>query len=279
MKKSVQACHFLASKKASSASRRPRHPSPADQCARKACSKPVRRSSASSTGHGLKDPDTATKPQRPLTTGGAGTGRGAKALSLWRRSKQQRAQRARGRIWKFQIRRSGSRSWLAGSLARCSLPVKACGPRENVVRIAVALASARGHRRLGHRSSALAVLALEEANRQQPFSIPGFRLAIRVRSMTAATPRSPSTSPPDVPPTSSNRRSDRISTPGCSNIPASQVYARSHLAMGEQPAASKPPSSPLQQPIPAGDTPKSIFRVQTTDDIQGSSPDASRRRL
>jgi len=54
---------------------------------------------------------------------------------------------------------------------------------------------------------------------------------------------------------------------GCS-IPASQVYARSHLAM-ISPAASNPKLT-LQQLDPSWHYPKTIFRVNTTDDIQGS---------
>jgi len=53
---------------------------------------------------------------------------------------------------------------------------------------------------------------------------------------------------------------------GCS-IPASQVYARTHLPM-ISPAASNPKLT-LQQLEPDWKFPRSIFRVNTTDDVQG----------
>ena len=53
---------------------------------------------------------------------------------------------------------------------------------------------------------------------------------------------------------------------GCS-IPASQVYARAHLPM-ISPAASNPKLT-LQQLEPDWKYPRSIFRVNTTDDVQG----------
>jgi branched-chain amino acid transport system substrate-binding protein len=53
---------------------------------------------------------------------------------------------------------------------------------------------------------------------------------------------------------------------GCS-IPASQVYAKAHLPM-ISPAASNPKLT-LQQLEPGWAYPRSIFRVNTTDDVQG----------
>src|SRR5690349_19777380 len=154
------------------------------------------------------------------------------------------------------------RSTLAVCLA--SLLITSCNSGEKTVRIAVALPLTGDIAALGQGIKRACVLALEEANRQHRF--PGFKL-----EMESYDDRSDPKEAVDV----ANRI---VSDPnvvavighfnsGCS-IPASQVYARSHLAM-VSPAASNPKLT-LQQLDPSWHYPKTIFRVNTTDDIQGA---------
>lgn len=106
-------------------------------------------------------------------------------------------------------------------------------------------------------------LALEEANRAHEF--PGYKV-----EAVAFDDRSDPKEAVDV----ANRI---VSDPsmvavighfnsGCT-IPASQVYARAHLPM-ISPAASNPKLT-QQQLDPSWKYPKNIFRVNTTDDVQG----------
>src|SRR5688572_10077903 len=154
---------------------------------------------------------------------------------------------------------------LLAYLLTCSLlTVVSCGPKENVVRIAVALPLTGDIAALGQGIKRAAVLALEEANHQSRF--PNFRVEIK-----SFDDRSDPKEAVDV----ANRI---VSDPkivavighfnsGCS-IPASQVYARSHLPM-ISPAASNPKLT-RQQLDPSWRFPKAVFRVNTTDDIQGA---------
>ncbi len=139
-----------------------------------------------------------------------------------------------------------------------------CKQEGKVVRIAMALPLTGDIAALGQGIKRAGALAVEEANRQHRF--PGFRL-----EMEAFDDRSDPKEAVDI----ANRIVSDPNTiavighfnSGCS-IPASQVYARSHLAM-VSPAASNPKLT-LQQLDPSWKYPKSIFRVNTTDDIQGS---------
>src|SRR5579864_6998237 len=138
-----------------------------------------------------------------------------------------------------------------------------CAPHERVVRIAVALPLTGDIAALGQGIKRACALALEQAEQQHRF--PGFKV-----EMDAYDDRSDPKEAVDV----ANRI---VSDPsvvavighfnsGCT-IPASQVYARNHLPM-ISPAASNPKLT-LQQLDPSWHFPKSIFRVNTTDDIQG----------
>jgi branched-chain amino acid transport system substrate-binding protein len=139
----------------------------------------------------------------------------------------------------------------------------ACGPSEKTVSIAVALPLTGDIAALGQGIKRAAALALEEAKSQNRFP---YRLDIKVFD-----DRSDPKEAVDV----ANRI---VSNPnivgvighfnsGCT-IPASQVYARSHLPM-ISPAASNPKLT-LQQLDPSWRFPKAIFRVNTTDDVQGA---------
>lgn len=142
--------------------------------------------------------------------------------------------------------------------------LEGCGPKEKVVRVAVALPLTGDIAALGQGIERAVVLALEEAARDRRFA--GFKV-----EMEAFDDRSD-------PKEAVNVANRIVSDPtvvavighfnsGCS-IPASQVYARHRLPM-ISPAASNPKLT-LQQLDPSWRYPKSIFRVNTTDDIQGS---------
>ena len=148
-------------------------------------------------------------------------------------------------------------------LLTSSLLLGGCGPREKKVRIAAALPLTGDIAALGQGIKRACELAVEEANVQHRF--PGFKLELE-----SFDDRSDPKEAVDV----ANRIVSDSSivavvghfNSGCS-IPASQVYARSHLAM-ISPAASNPKLT-LQQLDPSWKYPKSIFRVNTTDDVQG----------
>jgi branched-chain amino acid transport system substrate-binding protein len=142
--------------------------------------------------------------------------------------------------------------------------IAACGPREKTVTIAVALPLTGDIAALGQGIKRASVLALEEAQQKNRF--PHFKVEFKTFD-----DRSDPKEAVDV----ANRI---VSNPniigvighfnsGCS-IPASQVYARSHLPM-ISPAASNPKLT-LQQLDPSWKYPKAIFRINTTDDVQGA---------
>jgi branched-chain amino acid transport system substrate-binding protein len=149
-------------------------------------------------------------------------------------------------------------------LVLCALVLTSCNSGEKKVRIAVALPLTGDIAALGQGIKRACALALEEANRQHRY--PGFKL-----EMEAFDDRSDPKEAVDV----ANRIVSDPNTiavighfnSGCS-IPASQVYARAHLPM-ISPAASNPKLT-LQQLDPSWRYPKSVFRVNTTDDIQGA---------
>ncbi len=138
-----------------------------------------------------------------------------------------------------------------------------CGPHEKVARIAVALPLTGDIAALGQGIKRACQLALEQAQQQHRF--PGFKV-----EMEAFDDRSDPKEAVDV----ANRIVSDPNTvavighfnSGCS-IPASQVYARNHLAM-ISPAASNPKLT-QQQLDPSWHFPKAVFRVNTTDDVQG----------
>jgi branched-chain amino acid transport system substrate-binding protein len=144
------------------------------------------------------------------------------------------------------------------------LPVVSCAPRDKVARVALALPLTGDIASLGQGIQRACVLALEEANQKNIFK--GFKVEIE-----AYDDRSDPKEAVDV----ANRI---VSDPsvlavvghfnsGCT-IPASHVYARSHLPL-ISPAASNPKLTE-QQMDPSWPFPKTIFRVNTTDDVQGA---------
>lgn len=143
------------------------------------------------------------------------------------------------------------------------LSTTGCGPKEKVTKIAVALPLTGDIAALGQGLKRSMVMALEEA--QQAHRFPDYKV-----ELVAFDDRSDPKEAVDV----ANRI---VSDPnvvavvghfnsGCS-IPASQVYARHHVVM-VSPAASNPKLT-LQQLDPSWRHPKAIFRVNTTDDVQG----------
>jgi branched-chain amino acid transport system substrate-binding protein len=142
--------------------------------------------------------------------------------------------------------------------------IAGCGPQEKTVKIAVALPLTGDIASLGQGIKRACELAMEEANKSQRFQ--GFRL-----KMISFDDRSDPKEAVDV----ANRivsDSNVVGVighfnSGCS-IPASQVYARGNLAM-ISPAASNPKLTG-QQLDPSWRYGKTIFRVNTTDDVQGA---------
>src|SRR5229473_2190796 len=151
---------------------------------------------------------------------------------------------------------------MCGLLFAMAFP--ACGPKEKVARVATALPITGDIAALGQGLERACRMALEEANAQGRFQ--GFRVEMvsfddRSDPREAVSVANRIVSDPSIIAVVGHFNS------GCS-IPASQVYARSHLAM-ISPAASNPKLT-LQQLDPSWKYPKSVFRVNTTDDVQGS---------
>jgi len=149
------------------------------------------------------------------------------------------------------------------SLTMLLLFATACGPKEKVTRIAVALPLTGDIAALGQGLNRACALALEEANAQGRFQ--GFQVEMvsfddRSDPREAVNVANRIVSDPSVVGVVGHFNS------GCS-IPASQVYARAHLPM-ISPAASNPKLT-QQQLDPSWTYPRSIFRVNTTDDVQG----------
>jgi len=138
-----------------------------------------------------------------------------------------------------------------------------CGPHEKIVRIAVALPLTGDIAALGQGLQRACILALEQAQSQNRFQ--GYRVEIvsfddRSDPKEAVDVANRIVSDPSIVAVVGHFNS------GCS-IPASQVYARAHLPM-ISPAASNPKLT-LQQLDPSWTWPRNIFRVNTTDDVQG----------
>src|SRR5882672_6529554 len=147
--------------------------------------------------------------------------------------------------------------------ASCILVLSACGPREKVTRVAVALPLTGDIAGLGQGLNRACALALEEANAQGRFQ--GFKVEMisfddRSDPREAVSVANRIVSDPSVVGVVGHFNS------GCS-IPASKVYASAHIPM-ISPAASNPKLT-LQQLEPDWKYPRSIFRVNTTDDVQG----------
>ena len=139
----------------------------------------------------------------------------------------------------------------------------ACGPREKVTKVAVALPLTGDIAALGQGLKRACVLALEDANAQRKF--PGIKVEMvafddRSDPREAVSVANRIVSDPSVVAVVGHFNS------GCS-IPASQVYAKAHLPM-ISPAASNPKLT-LQQLEPGWIWPRNVFRVNTTDDVQG----------
>jgi branched-chain amino acid transport system substrate-binding protein len=138
-----------------------------------------------------------------------------------------------------------------------------CGPKEKVTRVAVALPLTGDIAGLGQGLERACRLALEEASAQGRF--PGFKVEMvsfddRSDPREAVNVANRIVSDPSIVAVVGHFNS------GCS-IPASIVYAKAHLPM-ISPAASNPKLT-LQQLDPSWTYPRNIFRVNTTDDVQG----------
>jgi len=139
-----------------------------------------------------------------------------------------------------------------------------CGPREKIATIAVALPLTGDIASLGQGIKRAAAMALEEANQKQPF--PGYKVEAeyfddRSDPKEAVNVANRIASNPNVVGVIGHFNS------GCT-IPAAQVYARAGIAL-ISPAASNPKLT-QQQMDPSWTYPKTVFRVNTTDDVQGA---------
>lgn len=150
------------------------------------------------------------------------------------------------------------------AFAALALGAAACGPREKVVKIAVAapLTGDTGAEGLGIKRAV--VMAVEEANASGRFP---YKLA--------AAPFDDRADPKEAVNVANLILSDpRIVavvghyTSGCS-IPAAKVYARAPIAM-VSPGATTPEVT-LQQLTPDWIGPRVVFRVVATDDVQGAA--------
>src|SRR5688572_660358 len=139
-----------------------------------------------------------------------------------------------------------------------------CKPRENVVRVAVAVPLTGDIATLGQGIRRAAFLAIEEANnagRFKDFKLQAVEFDDRSDPKEAVNVANRIVSDPSIVAVVGHFNS------GCS-IPASQVYARAGLTM-VSPASSNPKLT-LQQQDPSWRYPKNIFRVNTTDEVQGA---------
>jgi branched-chain amino acid transport system substrate-binding protein len=144
-----------------------------------------------------------------------------------------------------------------------AMPFSGCGPKEKVVRVAVALPLTGDIAALGQGLERACAMAMEEENAKGGYT--GYKVEMvafddRSDPREAVSVANRIVSDPSVVAVVGHFNS------GCS-IPASQVYARAHLPM-ISPAASNPKLT-LQQLDPGWAYPRNIFRVNTTDDVQG----------
>lgn len=150
------------------------------------------------------------------------------------------------------------------AVAAAALSASACGPREKVVKIAIAapLTGDTGAEGLGIKRAV--VMAVEEANASGRFP---YKLA--------AAPFDDRADPKEAVNVANLIMSDpRIVavvghyTSGCA-IPAAKVYSRAPIAM-ISPGATTPEVT-LQQNSPDWIGPRIVFRVVATDDVQGAA--------
>jgi branched-chain amino acid transport system substrate-binding protein len=159
-------------------------------------------------------------------------------------------------------RRRWPRLTLPSLLAAGAL-VAACAKSDDAVRVALALPLTGDIAALGQGIQRAALLALEEARQSHRF--PGLRVVVesyddRSDPKQAVDVANRIVSDPSVIAVIGHFNS------GCS-IPASQVYARRGVPM-ISPAASNPKLT-RQQLDPSWRYPRSVFRANTTDDVQG----------
>jgi branched-chain amino acid transport system substrate-binding protein len=139
----------------------------------------------------------------------------------------------------------------------------ACGPREKQVKVAIAMPLTGDIAVLGQGVKRAVRLAVEEANNARRFT--GFTLAAlefddRSDPKEAVNVANRIASDPDIVAVVGHFNS------GCS-IPAAKIYAEAGIPM-VSPAASNPELT-RQQLSPQWRWPRSVFRVNTTDDVQG----------
>lgn len=151
---------------------------------------------------------------------------------------------------------------LGNGLLLCAMAACQGGPRE--VKIAIAEPLTGDIAALGQGLKRAAALAVEEANASGRF--PNYRLRLvefddRSDPKEAVNVANRIVSDPSVVAVIGHFNS------GCS-IPASAVYARAGLAMVN--AGSSNPQLTLQQLAPGWAGPRNVFRVTTTDDVQGT---------
>lgn len=148
------------------------------------------------------------------------------------------------------------------SFAALFMFISGCGPKENVFRLALAVPLTGDIAAMGQGMKRGADLAIEEANMSGRFK---YKVELRAFDDRAD------------PKEAVNVANQIVSDPniiaiighlnsGCS-IPAAQVYARKNLLM-ITPAATNPKLT-LQQMEPSWKWVKNVFRVNTTDDVQG----------
>jgi branched-chain amino acid transport system substrate-binding protein len=140
----------------------------------------------------------------------------------------------------------------------------ACGPREKIATVAVALPLTGDIASLGQGLKRASAMALEDALRQQAFV--GYKVEAeyfddRSDPKEAVNVANRIASNPNVIGVIGHFNS------GCT-IPAAQVYARAGIPL-ISPAASNPKLTQQQQD-PSWTYGKTVFRVNTTDDVQGS---------
>lgn len=143
------------------------------------------------------------------------------------------------------------------------IALTSCGPKEKTTKIAIALPLTGDIAALGQgikRAAALAMEEAQQAGRFKDYKVSTVIFDDRSDPKEAVDVANRIVSDPSVMAVIGHFNS------GCS-IPASQVYAKHHVAM-ISPAASNPKLT-LQQLDPSWRHPKSIFRVNTTDDVQG----------
>jgi len=141
--------------------------------------------------------------------------------------------------------------------------LSACGPKEKTFRLALAVPLTGDIAAMGQGMKRGADLAVKEANASGRFK---FKVELRAFD-DRADPKEAVNVANQIASDSNIALVVGHLNSGCS-IPAAQVYAKAGLAM-ITPAATNPKLT-LQQMETSWKWPKNIFRVNTTDDVQGS---------